>query len=242
MSRLNVNVICLAGALIGTLAVFTTWSCAASQPGSMGWDWGPLRPLEAVTSIPSILLPVFSFLVIGGVALAFVSPLGGFLQASGVLLYLFYFILLPKPEFFEGRLIPDSGPFFAILSSSMVIVSFLWPHGVGYRERVSLRSRLLTIFPNANRSAGGLFAAPLYGRLLSGLGIALSIGGAGASVYSFKVASTMDSWATWIAPNARPLLYLLGILGAIIGAFGCVLFFASRRYRQIPERSSTKAD
>lgn len=244
MSRMNMNMICLIGAVIGTLAVFISWCYFPNNGGSPRSDWGPLSPGKAWIVIPPSLLSIFSFLVIGGTALAFVSPLGGFLQTSGVLLYLFYFTPpLPKASSAipEVRLIPAMGPFFAIISSSLVVVSFLWPLGFGYKKPIGSWGRLLTISPSGIGPGGVSLDAPLPRELWSSMGIALAFGGAGASIYAFRAAPMIDYFAAELASNARPLLYLLGILGAIVGALGCLLFFYFRHGRsrhKVPHQSS----
>lgn len=226
MVRVSINVLCLVGAAIGILALFVPWYYVTG--GANRSYENPLAPGELeVGVLPHCWSVVFSILVVGGGAASVVTPLGGFMQASGVLLFLYRFS--PTGGFFfpEARLIPYIGPALAILSISFVLASLVWPLGLGYADPFSLRSRLVTVCRQKDSSEGRV-GCPGMKDVLRVVGVALLLGGVCGFAYAFRAAHAMDSYSRFIAHDTLSLLNLLGILCAEVAALGCAFFFISR--------------
>jgi len=136
---LSVNLLCLVGAIIGVIAIFSTWITV----GFMFWtnDMNLIDVFNQVDSSSDFWLPAVLCLI--GVVVAFISPLGGIMQIIGVPLFISAFA-----SHADGDLPSGIGAYLALVGAVVVLVSLLYPVGIGYRQRpVGILSRVLTFSP-----------------------------------------------------------------------------------------------
>ena len=141
MARVRLNILCLVGAVIGVIAVFSTWITV----GFMFWsrEMNLIDVYNQVNSSSDWWLPVVLCLI--GAVISFVSPLGGVLQLIGAPLYISVFA-----SDADGRLPSGIGPYLALASAVIVLASLIYPVGLGYRQKpVGVIGKLLTISPGS---------------------------------------------------------------------------------------------
>jgi len=130
----NVNLLCLVGVIIGFVAILSRWTY------DMFGDYNLVHIID-------IYEPGFGFedwyfsslLVMIGVFVALVSPLGGSLEMLGSL----GFILTWAGH--HGEMPVSIGPYLSIASSVIILSSMIRPIGPGLKYGpFNIRSRLLT--------------------------------------------------------------------------------------------------
>lgn len=139
MARLRLNILCLVGAIIGVVAVFSTWITI----GFMFWsrEMNLIDLYNQVGSSSDFYLPAVLLLI--GAVVAFVSPLGGILQVVGAPLFFSAFASNS-----ENALPSGLGPYLAIVGALIVLGSLMYPVGIGYRQKpAGVIGRLFTISP-----------------------------------------------------------------------------------------------
>jgi hypothetical protein len=130
----KINLLGLAGAIIGIVAIFSRW---------IGVSIVGFNLIDVINLVNSEVAPqdyrFASILVIVGTIIALVSPLGGVLQIIGAP----WFILVWANRH-DGQIISSVGPYLAIASAIIVLASIVRPMGLGLmRGPFPVRSRLL---------------------------------------------------------------------------------------------------
>ena len=139
MARVRLNILCLVGAVIGVVAVFSTWITV----GFMFWsrEMNLIDVYNQVESSSDLWLPAILCLI--GAVVAFISPLGGVMQIVGVPLFISAFTSNT-----DGKLPSGIGPYLALVGAVIVLASLVYPIGVGYRQKpAGVLGRLLSISP-----------------------------------------------------------------------------------------------
>ena len=144
MSGVRLNILCLVGAVVGVIAVFSTWMTLG-----FGFSTREMNLIDIYTEVRSssdFWLPAVLCLI--GAAVSFISPLGGVLQIVGAPLYVAVFMSTSDP-----RLPSGIGPYLALAGAIIVLASLVYPVGPGYRIKpVGVTGRLLTISPESRLS------------------------------------------------------------------------------------------
>jgi len=149
------NQLCILGAIIGLIALLLPWTwmqmggtSGASiayytmhPPGAIGllnaFDILSLSYLDFLFS--SLYMSILILYILGTIT-AFISPIGGFIQIAGALLY------IPAiPSELRFYWFVPFGELLGIYSGMIVVVSMLWPIGAGYADgAMGIRARLVT--------------------------------------------------------------------------------------------------
>jgi hypothetical protein len=227
LARGRVNILALLGGLVGVIAICTQWIVEYGFyiHNLTNTPLTAMRFLITHNDLPYHSIFWISLLLFFiGVIATFVSPLGGFLQLSGIGLFIYYF-----QDIFAGWYpgVEDSislgvGLFFGSLSSLIVIVSFLRPIGVNCGGPFSLRDRHLTIDPS--REAPNVEASSRDVRqVLVFLAIA---GGLLALVYGLAAPEIIVGARTSLSPAnelACKLMIVWGLAVTILGVADILL-------------------
>ena len=139
MARVRVNVLCLVGALLAVISVFSTWITL----GFFVWtrEMNLIDVYNQVESSSDFWLPAILFLM--GTLVAFLTPLGGIMQAIGAPLFMSAFASLA-----DGRLPSGIGPYLGLAAAAIVLASLAYPVGVGYSAKSrGILGRVLTVSP-----------------------------------------------------------------------------------------------
>ncbi len=155
--KLNVNLLCIAGACIGVAAMSFTW---IYYPPSMLSPPDPRMTPSVVfmVSHQAIAFGAALLFLIGTLA-AFASPLGGFLQISSLVLFGWDVVESGNGPWLDG-IDPQHqlrlGMYLGILSAAIVMASLLCPIGPGRmrvipRNKPTLVERILTVSRTRNR-------------------------------------------------------------------------------------------
>lgn len=121
MSQTRVNLLCLAGAVIGVIAIFSRWV------GNWLIDLNLLDVMnlsDSAEGASNYFLPGLVFII--GTLVAFLSPLGGVLQIIGSP----WFIVVWANRH-EGEILSSVGPYLGIASAIVVLISMVRPLGPG---------------------------------------------------------------------------------------------------------------
>jgi hypothetical protein len=150
----NVNLLCILGACIGTVALFLVWiDEPPSMPGPPRIDWEP----SIIYMISNHYLYYgisAAFLV--GTAAAFASPLGGILQSASLVAFAIGIVESGSDPWLDG-IDPQQtlriGMYLGIVSCTLVMTSLFSPLGTGRlrpgkSRKIRLMERLLTITPS----------------------------------------------------------------------------------------------
>jgi len=116
-----VNLFCIAGAMIGVIAIFSRWV------GNWLIDLNLLDVMnlsDSAGGASNYYLPGLVFII--GTLIAFLSPLGGFLQIIGAP----WFIVVWANRH-EGEVLSSIGAYLGIASAIVVLVSMVRPLGPG---------------------------------------------------------------------------------------------------------------
>ena len=151
MEGARVNIFCLVGAVIGVVAVFSTWiAVRLTSPISSSVLEHNLVDIYDFAGIVSDYNLAVVLLLIGAIV-AFISPLGGMLQLVGTLLFISAYpatanIILPSGFQWEENI--GLGPYLALVGAVIVLASLVYPVGLGYRQKpVGVIGRFITISP-----------------------------------------------------------------------------------------------
>jgi hypothetical protein len=150
----NVNLLCLIGASIGVVALFTAW---INEPPSMP---GP----PSITLEPSIVYMVTNQYLYWGISAAFLigtiaafaSPLGGILQSASLIAFAVGIVESGSDPWLDGidpQQTLSVGMCLGIVSCTLVMTSLFSPLGTGSLRpvkprKIRLMERLLTITPS----------------------------------------------------------------------------------------------
>ena len=147
----RINILALAGAVLGIVSMYLTWYSTTEiigffelGPGDMIWsrDWTLIEGYERMGSSFPLWLPTTLFII--GVIAAFITPLGGVIQLSGISLFVHRIASVN-----EGDLPAEGGPYVGIISGAVALVSVAYPIGLGYSRRpVGLVGKLLVFSPD----------------------------------------------------------------------------------------------
>jgi hypothetical protein len=138
---MRVNVLCLMGAVLGFSCLYV-WTWASGSYGvydmvEVDWAWPPWDFISTGET--------YSWLFVAGTVLAFFTPLAGLLQLCGITVFaldLYDFLNGPAGN---GTWVA-SGLVLAMVATTVVLTSFAFPYGVGYRGRpIDLVGRILTV-------------------------------------------------------------------------------------------------
>ena len=147
----RVNLLCLAGALLGLITVFLPWMSVIEAVEVDGVMTYPVREWDLLDMVfgywdkdsliyNNLMIFIFVMLVGGGLAASFATPLGGAVELAGVVL------LSIKAE--QDLVLTEFGWGLRLgaLFSIIVLVSFFVPVAYGYVQRpYAFRNRATTI-------------------------------------------------------------------------------------------------
>lgn len=143
---MRVNVLCLMGAVLGFFCMYElTWASGSYgivDPLGRGIeaDWAIWPPIDYFSTGE-----MYSWFFVVGTVLAFFTPLAGLLQLCGITIFAFRLNDILSGPAGAGTW-GASGLVVAIVATSMILASFAFPYGVGYKGRpVDLPGRILTI-------------------------------------------------------------------------------------------------
>ncbi len=149
--KLNVNLLCIAGACIGVAAMTVTWIYYPPNTPSPPSPY--MEPsIVFMVSHQAIAFGASLLFSIGTLA-AFASPLGGFLQISSMALFAWDVLESGNDRWLDG-IDPQHqlrlGMYMGILSTAIVLASLLYPIGLGKmgvisRNKQTLVERILTV-------------------------------------------------------------------------------------------------
>lgn len=226
----DVNLLCLAGALIGVVALLTPWCYAKTSDGRPGFDiTTPLHPGSLMDAFAPWGALLFSILAIAGTLISFITPLGGGLQSSSILLLIGrYLDVRQQITVLEVKVIPAYGSLLAVAAAGFILASIVWPEGIGNSKPVSIRTRLLAIRRSSSREDNIPFrSAETMNRFWPGLIVA----GFGLTAYCWGMARTFDYFTIhYVALSEFVMLILVGCLGACVSVLGCII--SGRHWRQ----------
>ena len=226
--RFRLNYLCLLGAILGIVAIFTQWF---HNFGAFGSDLD--RPSRLFIPWSSDWYHIFSILIIGGTGIAFFSPLGGFIQLSGIILFTTKLAdLMLNWGKLEGGFWPAMGPSLALFASVVIIASFFRPEGAQSRRHLPLRERLLVFGMTDSVRGARSRTTKIFLRLdgyLENHRIGLLSGAIPACVYSFLLIGLVPiSDRRWFIGHSGGLLPL-GIAWALVAGLCVVSLLRSRR-------------
>jgi hypothetical protein len=144
----RVNVLALAGATLAVVSMYLIWYHTSEvirymdlgMADPMICDWTLIDGYERMRSSFPLWLP-FTLFIIGTIA-AFITPLGGIVQLSGVVL--FFYTLTNG-----GDLPAKIGPYVGLISGALALTSMVYPIGLGYRRKpINIVGRLLVFSPD----------------------------------------------------------------------------------------------
>jgi hypothetical protein len=140
----------LVGATLGVASMYLNWYSTSEiigffelRPWDMVWfrDWTLIEGYERMGSAFPLWLPQTLFII--GTIAAFMTPLGGVVQLSGISLFVYRLASVN-----DGNLPAEVGAYVGIISGALALVSMVYPIGLGYSRRlVSLVGRLLVFSP-----------------------------------------------------------------------------------------------
>lgn len=140
--QLHLNLLCIAGALLGLMSIFLIWGTRTYNQGFTLLDF---------TSLTSYIDGTMFFAVMFFIStlLAFISPLAGIGQFIGSIGYVIIIGAIPSnqtgEEWWGGT---GLGAYVGLTAALTVILSAVFPLGIGYRRgRLTRLDRLLSISP-----------------------------------------------------------------------------------------------
>jgi len=142
-ARLQMNMLCILGAIIGLLSVYETWNYHASVCAARGMDDQSRNLLEVIYDMNSFPFPGILFVL--GTIVTFYSPLGGIFQCIGVVSFGALY-LAAHGTFSDHWGGVGFGFILGIISTMVVLISLIRPMGIGLEnDSFGLKGRLLTI-------------------------------------------------------------------------------------------------
>jgi len=140
---MKVNALELVGAIIGAIAIFSTWITV----GFLFWDreMNLLNVINETGASSDWWFPSLLFVI--GTVIAFVSPIGGFLQLVGAPWFMIVFT-----QHADGRIPSGIGPYLGLASAVVVLASMARPIGPGLMTGpFDIESRLV-VFSGAKKA------------------------------------------------------------------------------------------
>jgi hypothetical protein len=144
--KLNVNLLAIAGIVVGIISILSDWLVQISLSGNVGFNAIDLFNIPHQKDDVKIATLLF----LSGTVLALITPMSGILQLTGVALY------LSAAEAMPGHGVLDwvgIGLYLGIISAIILFASVVRPIRIGYDEKhPKLVSRILT-FSKIERQA-----------------------------------------------------------------------------------------
>ncbi len=148
---IRINIFALVAAALGVASMYLVWYSTREiidffeyGPEYMIWirDWTLIEGYEKMGSSFPLWFPQTLFII--GTIAAFITPLGGVVQLSGISLFIYRLASVN-----DGSLPAEVGSYVGIISGALALVSMVYPIGLGYSRRpVSLVGRLLVFSPS----------------------------------------------------------------------------------------------
>jgi len=144
--QVKVNILCLAGAVLGILSLFMPWALVhdpfqddTTNIGAFDFD----ESFGGGSSFPAnFQFTVILFII--GTLVAFLLPLGGVLQLIGSVGFILTTVTYPKIG--NDEVIFWVGAAIATISSALVLVGLAYPEGIGFAKgKRTAMERLLTV-------------------------------------------------------------------------------------------------
>lgn len=136
--KLNVNLLAIAGIVVGIISILSDWLVVVSLSGNIGFNAIDLFNMPHQKDDVKIATLLF----FSGTALALITPMSGILQLTGVALFFSAAEAMPAPGVLDWAGI---GPYIGIISAIILFASVVKPIGIGYDEKhPKLVSRILT--------------------------------------------------------------------------------------------------
>jgi len=137
--RLRINLLGITGALIGILTLFLPWFTTIGQvPGSQPIDHGLIDSMSSYILRYDTLALSSCALFLIGMAMAFISPVGGIVQTAAILLFSFN----QSTTWAEGVTPIWTAPLIGFLSGVISLIALICPLGIGFNAPLSLKERL----------------------------------------------------------------------------------------------------
>jgi len=142
----RINILCLIGAIIGIVAIFSGWIGISYVKFNLidvlnivndQYYWGGDYSSEAAQ-----IYMIGGLLCISGALIGFFSPIGGVPLLIGTPM----FILIYSSRQ-EGNIPSGIGSYLAIASGIILLISLAIPIGIGYEKTIGIKERLLTFSP-----------------------------------------------------------------------------------------------
>jgi len=147
MRLVRLNLLCLAGAGLGALSLFLTWTDSVVSPVAYcTWPDSGIIDILFNWCHAEWALRVACTLFLIGVALAFLTTLGAFFEAAGLWGFFIWYANREEQRV-TGEILPESiGPYVGIASALLVLLALVKPMGSGYGgASVGMRQRLLPV-------------------------------------------------------------------------------------------------
>jgi len=144
MKWMRINLLCVIGAIIGTISIFLPWWYSHGIAGSQEFYYpnnlldsigitGNL-PQTAIDASHYFLAAITAIVFIVGTILAYLSPVGGLLQVPAAVFYCFIWIVdSPEPA--------PVGVILGLASGITSLYSWFRPLGIGYDAPLSLKEK-----------------------------------------------------------------------------------------------------
>jgi len=141
--RLRINLLGITGALIGISTLFLPWYTTIGQvPGSQPIDHGLIDSMSSYILRYDQLAFSSCALFLIGMAMAFISPVGGIVQTAAILLFSFN----QSTTGMEGVTPIWIAPLIGLLSGIISMTALIKPTGIGFKiETNDALPRLLNI-------------------------------------------------------------------------------------------------
>ena len=155
MIIIAINLLCIAGGLIGFISMFTPWAITSSSSFTL---------IDFITNNAQpgfqlgIILALMSLIFLMGVIYVFISQYGAAPLLGGAAIFLMLVELPAQISAGSIDLHAGIGPYLGILSASIVFISIIFPHGPGLEnwDTIGNRGRNYTfsIYRNIQDSDG----------------------------------------------------------------------------------------
>jgi hypothetical protein len=147
MRLAHLNLLCLAGASLGALSLFLTWTDSVVSPiAYCTWPDSGVIDILFNWCDAECALRVACTLFLIGVVLTFLTTLGAFIEMAGLGGFFIWYANREEQRV-TGELLPESiGPYVGIASALLVLLALAKPMGIGYNgASVGMRQRLLSV-------------------------------------------------------------------------------------------------
>lgn len=157
------NYLCIAGSILGLLSIFAVWTKT-----SFGGGYLVLNLLNIINVSLSSGLLISAILVMIGIGISFITPMGGIVELAGIIAFFFAYL-----DWSGGNIPSNPGPFLCLFSAIIIILSLKYPMGPGFKgeSKIGIKQRVLTF---SRLSAGQELEYPSIDEILiSQVGLAL---------------------------------------------------------------------